>query len=181
MVAAEAQERDFYRAGRRAFLGGRYATPATLPPGARPLGRSTRGETVLTVPARPDLLYTREAGTVERWLPLPRLADGGGVPDAFFMGDSVMLDARPALARALHGWNTRFDAAVSRTSFVGIGIAASLRGQPLDAEGLDDGGAEHASPDVRNISKFEQSLNGSVLTKGAVQNGKNDVHVDGTV
>ena len=42
-------------------------------------------------------------------------------------------------------------------------------------------GTEHACADVGNVRKFEQALDRTVLAEGAVQNGKNDVHVDGTV
>ena len=37
------------------------------------------------------------------------------------------------------------------------------------------GGAEHAGADVGDAGQFEQTLDGAVFAKGAVQDGKNDV------
>ena len=36
-------------------------------------------------------------------------------------------------------------------------------------------GAEHAGADVGDAGQFEESLDGAVLAKGAVQDGENDV------
>ena len=43
------------------------------------------------------------------------------------------------------------------------------------------GRAQHAGADVSEVSQLEQALDGAVLAKGAVQHGKDDVHVDGAI
>jgi tRNA-dihydrouridine synthase len=41
--------------------------------------------------------------------------------------------------------------------------------------------AQHARTHIRDVSQFEQTLNGSVFAEGAVQHGKDHIDVDGAV
>src|SRR5207247_9089426 len=41
--------------------------------------------------------------------------------------------------------------------------------------------AEHAGANLGHVSKCEQALDGSVLAESAVQNGENNVDIDGTI
>ena len=43
------------------------------------------------------------------------------------------------------------------------------------------GGAQHSGADVGNVGEFEQALDGAVFAKCAVQDGKDDVDVDGAI
>jgi hypothetical protein len=43
------------------------------------------------------------------------------------------------------------------------------------------GGAEQAGGDVGHVGEFEQALDGAILAEGAVEDGENNVDVDGAV
>lgn len=108
-----------------AYLGGTFATPVpSVPAEARVLGVGPDGS-VVSVAGDPAALYVRTGGAVERWLRLPTTPPPA--PVAFFLGDSVMLGARPWLVGALPGWSVAFDAKVDRSTWEGLAVARAHR------------------------------------------------------
>jgi hypothetical protein len=116
-----------------AYLGGRFATPLeAMPDGARVVGVGPDGSVVAaggdplgSGAGGSAALYVRTGGAVVRWLRLP--ATPPPQPAAFFLGDSVMLGARPWLLDALPGWSVTFDAKVDRSTWEGLSVARAHR------------------------------------------------------
>ncbi|HXJ63095.1 MAG TPA: hypothetical protein VNN79_05020 [Actinomycetota bacterium] len=113
--------------GRREFLGGDWTEPfaptgtAIVLRGLLPNGTSIATNAGAVLVARGDRF--------RRLLALPAPTTLSGTPGALVIGDSVMLDARSALANALRGWRVEVDAQVGDTTFVGERVAAGQRGR----------------------------------------------------
>ena len=125
------------------YLGGVLATAVAAPPaGLVELGAAGP----LTVYRRPatGAVYVRDHGTLSRWLTAPA-SSAPARPSVYFLGDSVMLGARPWVARDLGGrWTVDFDAHVDRSTPQGLAIVNAHGGHLGDAAviqlGTNDGG-----------------------------------------
>lgn len=128
--------------GARRYLGGMYGLAAKRPANAELIGHVGRSE-VYETPSH--TVYVSEHGHLKRWLTLPSTVAGTGKRDAFLLGDSVMLGAKPAIVGQLsRHWSPRMDAAVSRSTPEGLDVIKS--GEAGDAPavvlqlGTNDGG-----------------------------------------
>jgi lysophospholipase L1-like esterase len=122
------------------YLGGRFAAPVRrLPPGAVRMA-GTAGTTVVFQAGKE--LLVRSGSRVTRWLPLGPPADRR--PRVLILGDSIILGARDQLERSLAGWQVRFDAQVSRSTWPALAITQRLS-PPVDVVvvelGANDGGS----------------------------------------
>jgi hypothetical protein len=113
--------------GRRTFLGGSWARPVT--PTGTPVTVRGRASASTSVDVNAGTWMSRRADGFVRLFPLTNEAALPRPPQADAIGDSVMVDAAPALRRALPGWNVAVDAQVGDTTFVGLRVAAGLRGR----------------------------------------------------
>jgi hypothetical protein len=114
------------------FLGGRFAAPIpTLPAEAQVIGRSASA-VVSVIPGHPPRVFVRTATRLERWLAIPRLPRSAP-PRALFLGDSIMVAARPDVTQALPDWTREFNARVGRATSEGIRVASGLSLDGVDA------------------------------------------------
>jgi hypothetical protein len=110
------------------FLGGTFATEVGgLPGDARLFAASEDGTLVYRSPSQPGALFVSDRGSVERWPRIRSFTTSSGAvvkgrypPNVFFLGDSVMLGAQPAIFDAFAPWDLTFDAQVSRSTVGGL-------------------------------------------------------------
>ncbi len=133
------------RVGERRFLGGPYAVrvPA-LPPVARELGASG-SLAIYDAAADPSLVWMRRGARIDRLLALPATAG----PRASFIGDSIMLGAKPEIQAALRpAWQVDVNAQVSRPTPDGLALVdadpAAYRDAVVIQLGANDGGQPDA-------------------------------------
>jgi hypothetical protein len=126
----------------RRYLGGMYALAAKRPADAVLIGQVGKSQ-VYETPSH--TVYVTEHGHLHRWLTLPATVPGAAKRDAFLLGDSVMLGAKPSIMSQLsRHWSPRMDAAVSRSTPEGLDVLKS--GEQGDAPavvlqlGTNDGG-----------------------------------------
>lgn len=110
--------------GRRRFLGGSWSRPVAR--GGTGVVVRGRGTGRFSIVENAGSWLSERGSRLRRLFPL---ISAGSAPGAVAIGDSVMLDAAPALRRALPGWTVDVEAEVGDTTFVGARVAAALRGQ----------------------------------------------------
>jgi hypothetical protein len=113
--------------GRREFIGGAWSRRFT-PNGTAILVRGI-GPARSSVDENAGTWVTVHGKRVRRLFPLPAANSLPSPPEAYAIGDSVMVDAAPSIRRALPGWGIGVDAQVGDTTFVGARVAAGLRTQ----------------------------------------------------
>jgi hypothetical protein len=137
----------------RRYLGGPFAIPVPRPP-PRPVrvGLDDRGEAVYTSRDVPGSLYVKVGPGIGRWLRLDSVGRGlGSPPDAYVLGDSIILGARSRIMAALPDWRLTFDAEVSRSTYAGVSIARNERGSIQDAAVILLGANDGALPQLFGV------------------------------
>jgi hypothetical protein len=115
----------------RTYIGGRYSVPVhELPFEARLVGVAN-GTRVFAVHDDPRWLWVQEEETLSRWLALAEDVRSTP-PDAFLIGDSILLGAQAQMTAMLPGWTLAFDAKVGRGSLGALPVVAAQAALPHD-------------------------------------------------
>ncbi len=146
--------------GRREFLGGSWGRPVT-PTGTAVVIRG-RGPGRGSVDEDAGAWLSARGNRLRRMFPLTAASALPRPPRAYAIGDSVMVDAAPAIRRALPGWNVGVEAQVGDTTFVGAGVAAGLRSRQGEVVFVELGTNESdVSGFVRRATEMLQDLSGA--------------------
>jgi hypothetical protein len=113
------------QAGGRELLGRDWTEPASMN-GTAIVVRGT-GPKGTSVDSNAGSWLVVHGNRLRRLLTLPPVESLPRQPQVLAIGDSVMLDARTGLERALHGWKVDVEAEVGDTTFVGLRVAAAQR------------------------------------------------------
>jgi hypothetical protein len=148
------------------YLGDGFATRVSRVPGhATLLGTTDRGARVYR---DRGAVFVVRGEHVRRWPAIaPRSVGGVTVPglhppEAFFVGDSVMLGAKAAIESAMRPWGVTVDAVVGRSTLAGLEVVRSRRGAVHDVVVIQLGTNDGASlaPYALHVDQIMRELEG---------------------
>jgi hypothetical protein len=153
---------DSGSARERRYLGGPFATKVgQLPEAGQVLGVGD-GTQAVVIPDQ-EGLYTVHGSQVMRWLSLPGAGsvEPGG-PEAFMIGDSLLLGGQFAITEAMPDWTLTYDGENGRGSASGVSIAEALGASGHDVVvielGTNDRSVEAFRDNARSILTSLQSV-----------------------